>query len=388
MPVNSHGGTGMPDYGKYPAAALLFITEVPFYSQRPFLQLMFSGVFERFPNLKFVMTEMGCAWLPPMLRRLDGDARADPQDRTHRRDAVLRGAHPAEVGHRVLPAELLRRREPTGPRRRRGRHEIGIDKFMWGSDYPHDEGTAPFSREHLRQRFHDAPPDEMRKMLGENAGEALRLRPRRTGAAGAEVSARPSPSSPSRSRSCRTTRTRPYSASDRLPFRDRRRADIIVVLGANLARGKCEQSPHARAPSSAAVGILVVVETGGGDRGTARTAANRAPGRPPALPAPPRPRRSRPRLRRFDGERVDGRKGRLHIGGIACFEQQVSDDSSVTTNRSVSLDQRGLPVPSRDLDRRLRGQLVEDGSQQRLLRPEVVMHQTVIDTRSSGDLTH
>ena len=29
---------------------------------------------------------------------------------------------------------------------------------MWGSDYPHDEGTYPFTREHLRQLFHDTDP--------------------------------------------------------------------------------------------------------------------------------------------------------------------------------------------------------------------------------------
>ena len=38
----------------------------------PFWQVMMSGVFERFPNLKFVMTESGCAWLVDMLRMLDG----------------------------------------------------------------------------------------------------------------------------------------------------------------------------------------------------------------------------------------------------------------------------------------------------------------------------
>ena len=63
VPVNSHGGTGLPNYGKYPVADLLYITEVGFYSQRPFVQLLLSGVFERFPKLKFVMTEMGCAWI-------------------------------------------------------------------------------------------------------------------------------------------------------------------------------------------------------------------------------------------------------------------------------------------------------------------------------------
>ena len=36
------------------------------------------------------------------------------------------------------------------------RHIIGLDKFMWGSDYPHDEGTYPYTREALRARFSDA----------------------------------------------------------------------------------------------------------------------------------------------------------------------------------------------------------------------------------------
>ena len=42
---------------------------------------------------------------------------------------------------------------------------------MWGSDYPHDEGTGPFTREHLRQLFHDADPDELKRILGGNAAK-------------------------------------------------------------------------------------------------------------------------------------------------------------------------------------------------------------------------
>ncbi len=71
LPLNAHGGTGLPDYGKDPVADMLYANEVSFYSQRPFVHLLLSGVFERFPNLKFVMTEMGCAWLPPMLKNID-----------------------------------------------------------------------------------------------------------------------------------------------------------------------------------------------------------------------------------------------------------------------------------------------------------------------------
>ena len=49
------------------------------------------------------------------------------------------------------------------------RHEIGIDKLMWGADYPHLEGAAPVHREILRYIFGGMPEDDVRKMLGANA---------------------------------------------------------------------------------------------------------------------------------------------------------------------------------------------------------------------------
>jgi predicted TIM-barrel fold metal-dependent hydrolase len=171
VPVNSHGGTGLPDYGKYPVSALLFITEVSFYSQRPFVQLLLSGVFERFPNLKFVMTEMGCAWLPPMLRQFDATL---AQIRKTGRTGEMRYSD-----EHVLPmsaTEYFRRNcwvgvSQPGPADAAARYEIGLDRFMWGSDYPHDEGTYPFTREHLRQLFHDTDEAEMWAILAGNAAE-------------------------------------------------------------------------------------------------------------------------------------------------------------------------------------------------------------------------
>src|SRR5262245_59357488 len=71
VPINVHGGTGAPDYGKYAVANLLFITEVSFYSQRPLVQFILSGVFQRFPKLKFVITETGGAWVPGLLKNMD-----------------------------------------------------------------------------------------------------------------------------------------------------------------------------------------------------------------------------------------------------------------------------------------------------------------------------
>jgi hypothetical protein len=40
---------------------------------------------------------------------------------------------------------------------------------MWGSDYPHDEGTFPYTTLALRQVFHDWSEADLRKVLAGNA---------------------------------------------------------------------------------------------------------------------------------------------------------------------------------------------------------------------------
>jgi hypothetical protein len=49
------------------------------------------------------------------------------------------------------------------------RHRIGVEKIMWGSDYPHFEGTTPYTREALRYTFSGVPPGEVAAMVGGNA---------------------------------------------------------------------------------------------------------------------------------------------------------------------------------------------------------------------------
>ncbi len=71
IPVTLHGGTGSPDYGKYASTPMIMISEVGFYSLRPFVHMLLSGVFERFPRMKFVMTEASAAVFPPLLKQLD-----------------------------------------------------------------------------------------------------------------------------------------------------------------------------------------------------------------------------------------------------------------------------------------------------------------------------
>jgi hypothetical protein len=49
------------------------------------------------------------------------------------------------------------------------RHSVGVDKIMWGSDYPHRESSYPFSTEALRLSFAGIDPSEVQQMLGGNA---------------------------------------------------------------------------------------------------------------------------------------------------------------------------------------------------------------------------
>ncbi len=169
IPVNVHGGTGAPDYGNYPFAMLLYITEVGFYSQRPLVHLILGGVFERFPRLKFVITEAGCSWVPPLLARLDAQIE---QIRSTGQTGEIRYGDEHKLNH--LASEYFARNvwmgvSQPGPDDAAVREFMAPDRFMWGSDYPHDEGTHPYTREHLRQVFPGVAPAEMARILGENA---------------------------------------------------------------------------------------------------------------------------------------------------------------------------------------------------------------------------
>ena len=48
---------------------------------------------------------------------------------------------------------------------------LGVHKVMWGSDYPHHEGTYPFTLQSLQRSFHDWDEADLRKVLSENAAE-------------------------------------------------------------------------------------------------------------------------------------------------------------------------------------------------------------------------
>jgi predicted TIM-barrel fold metal-dependent hydrolase len=170
VPLNTHSGTGTPEYADTPTSPLVMLAETHFYTERPLQQLIIGGVFERFPRLRLVITEAGCAWVPPLLRRLDN---------------LLASVRKSRFVGEMLPVgddvilprsatEYFRRNVWIGvsfptPDDAAVMLESDHDHFMWGSDYPHVEGTFPHTREHLRQRFHSASEPILRSLLAGNA---------------------------------------------------------------------------------------------------------------------------------------------------------------------------------------------------------------------------
>jgi predicted TIM-barrel fold metal-dependent hydrolase len=168
--LNVHsGGTGLPDYGPYPAAGQLWIAEMTFFSRRPLAQMLLGGAFDRFPGLRFVLTESGCSWIPDVLAQLDGF-----HDQARRTGRIGELKYDADQILPMKPSEYFARNCWVGasfpsPVEAMARHRVGVDRYMWGSDYPHDESTYPDTLNGLRRAFGDATARELPAILGGNA---------------------------------------------------------------------------------------------------------------------------------------------------------------------------------------------------------------------------
>ena len=171
LPITHHaGGSGVPNYGRHDASTVVFVLETGFFANRTLWHLMMAGVFERFPRLRFVLTEQGCAWVPNVLSRMDA---------LH--DQMSRG----RIGELVVvPESVLPERPSTyfarncyigasfpSPTDAAAIREIGIDRVMWGSDYPHFEASWPFTTQSLQLSFCDFTETEMRSMLAGTAAQ-------------------------------------------------------------------------------------------------------------------------------------------------------------------------------------------------------------------------
>jgi predicted TIM-barrel fold metal-dependent hydrolase len=126
--------------------------------------VVLSGVCQRHPGLRLVLGESGSGWLPYMLERLD-----DTYEERLADDLNL-PLPPSAYFKRQIWATFQKDLHGV-----RAMAAIAPDNVMWGSDYPHRDGTWPFSRKAIDEQFRDVPESIARRMLWDNARRLYRI---------------------------------------------------------------------------------------------------------------------------------------------------------------------------------------------------------------------
>jgi predicted TIM-barrel fold metal-dependent hydrolase len=181
MVVNSHqalsGTSDVPAYTngvRHPASAIRLSAGWLLFIVHDLLpQIIWGGVLERYPKLKFVVTESGSSWVVSVLADMDF-AYEGSYLRSDIREALP--MRPSEYFERqcYLGSSIFSRAEVEA------RHEIGINKMMLGQDYPHHEGTFNSgTANYLRATLGAAavPEGEAKMMLGETAAAVFGFDP-------------------------------------------------------------------------------------------------------------------------------------------------------------------------------------------------------------------
>jgi predicted TIM-barrel fold metal-dependent hydrolase len=170
MPIHTHSGSAPhAEYGPPgPGHTGMYVAEVRWWAARPIHFLIWSGVFERFPGLRFCVAESGAFWAADLLWSMDlmFDSTFGGVGKLGNITSHL-SMRPSEYFDRNcgIGASNTRRRELAR------RFEIGLGNIMWGNDFPHPEGTWPHTAEALKKVFWDIPPEDTAAVLGLNAAE-------------------------------------------------------------------------------------------------------------------------------------------------------------------------------------------------------------------------
>jgi predicted TIM-barrel fold metal-dependent hydrolase len=128
-------------------------------------KMITSGVFERFPDLRFIGTESYAGWVPYWLERFDESV-------LRNRDDWNLPLMPSEYFHRnalvVYVIDELGLAE---------RYDVGIANIMWGPDFPHSTSSWPvdyqLGREFLERA--GATPSEIERIMWRNAADLYKL---------------------------------------------------------------------------------------------------------------------------------------------------------------------------------------------------------------------
>ncbi len=122
---------------------------------------IYTGILERFPNLRIALIETGAGWVPPYLEESNNTWRrarfwVDRQLRYTPSDYFQRQVTATVEGDRVAIE---------------AREDVGVGSMMWASGYPSVVSATvwPGSRLAIEEQFRGVPDIERRRILWDNA---------------------------------------------------------------------------------------------------------------------------------------------------------------------------------------------------------------------------
>ncbi len=161
IPVSIHAGKPNPKPYSNPGGAVPNYMYNTYNTMEPLSLIVCAGVLERFPNVNVAFVECDVGWLAWCMEFMDR--------------ATIKHHHWVSPKLPMMPSEYVKRQvkctfqeDPVGVK---NRHITGVETIMWGSDFPHQEGTFPHSRDVVAETFADCTVEEMKKITHDTAAK-------------------------------------------------------------------------------------------------------------------------------------------------------------------------------------------------------------------------
>ncbi|MYG14644.1 MAG: amidohydrolase [Gammaproteobacteria bacterium] len=168
LPVTFHVSTGRdPRTSRSQGGAVInYAIHSLLPSAEPIANLCASGVAERHPSLRFGTIEAGIGWVAFLL---------DAMDEAYRKHHMW-----VRPKLELLPSEYFKRQgfasfQEDLPGLLVAR-ELGlVDNFLWANDFPHHEGSWPYSAQAIERTMGHLDDGERAKILGLNAARIFKF---------------------------------------------------------------------------------------------------------------------------------------------------------------------------------------------------------------------
>jgi predicted TIM-barrel fold metal-dependent hydrolase len=152
----SQGKVGVAYRG--PGGAVMNYTETTFSGQRAAMKLVASGALDRHPGLKVLISEGGATWIPFL-----GDRMREGYRQHHMAVRPKLSRDPKDILMTQVYASFQHDESAVA-----AFDAMGYRNVMFGSDYPHMEGTYGHTQDTLKELF-DGVSEETRLRITQGA---------------------------------------------------------------------------------------------------------------------------------------------------------------------------------------------------------------------------